>query len=103
MSKVSKIEMRIQFAIRNFYEKNYEDPGKRIKDLVIHDISFKENEKGLNITIQLERPGLLIGHHGKNIDALRKFFEKEFEKEVQLNCEEKTFSFLNFYDLGDIY
>ena len=58
--------------------------------LGITDIDFK-NKDVLEIIVTLERPGLLIGKAGRDINALTESLKKCFNKEVKiLIVEDKT-------------
>jgi|GEM_PF-6584135 len=81
----------------------FEEARKNIDALGI----TKLNIKGNVFTITLTRPGLLIGHKGKNIDQLHAYLSKEYRKKVVIHIkEERALQYLypyhpNDYDCGD--
>lgn len=57
--------------------------------LKIHSIDVDtQNKSSINVTIKLFRPGLLIGHHGKDIDAIQNKLTEIFAKTTKINIVE---------------
>ena len=67
---------QIGYKLSTFYlnknEGDYQRAAKEVICLLITDIEVE----GKEIHIYLGRPGLIIGHKGKNIDALTEFLGK---------------------------
>ena len=74
--EIGEKEQNILRTIGYFYHDTYapdlNGAYKCIKDLGIHKVIIEDNI----IYICLERPGLLIGVKGSNIDALQKYLSK---------------------------
>jgi len=57
--------------------------------LRIHGIDVETQDKNnITVTIRLNRPGLLIGKAGKDIDAVRDMLESYFNKGTKINIVE---------------
>ena len=55
----------------------------------IHGIDVETQDKNnITVTIRLNRPGLLIGKAGKDIDAVRDMLERYFNKTTKINLVE---------------
>lgn len=55
----------------------------------IHGIDVETQDKNnITVTIRLNRPGLLIGKGGKDIDAIRDMLESYFNKGTKINIVE---------------
>jgi predicted RNA-binding protein YlqC (UPF0109 family) len=55
----------------------------------IHGIDVETQDKNnITVTIRLNRPGLLIGRAGKDIDAVRDMLESYFNKGTKINIVE---------------
>ena len=79
-----------------YFGKNNQDVKKtneEIESLKIRKIDFDKNI----LTISLERPGLLIGMKGQNIDNLKTYLQKQLKKYIQINIVEDN-SLSNLYD-----
>ena len=85
-------QVRISF-LAYFEGWSYEDGGidpYRIVNFGIIKFSVKPQKgKKLIISIHLERPGLLIGKHGKRINALQKYLTERFDRDVHIELIEK--------------
>lgn len=68
---VQEIAARIGVFFLRKNDNDYEAARKEILELRISNISF-ENPPG-EVSIELSRPGLLIGRRGEQIDSLEKF------------------------------
>lgn len=55
----------------------------------IHDISIEQDFDELKVQIELERPGLLIGKGGSNINRLTEELEKYFDVKIHFVIKEK--------------
>lgn len=98
--------MNLGFIGRKKREKQRQDLLKEIKrgmvsywetndmsriPMGITNVDFKKEKDILNITVTLERPGLLIGKTGRNIDGLRKALKKCLKQKVEvLLIEDKS-------------
>lgn len=66
------------------FQETYKKAIEEITALRISSIDFKRGD----IVITLMRPGLLIGRHGENINALEKFLRKKITfKEIKIKEE----------------
>lgn len=62
---------------------------QRVDLLGIHSISVDtQSDEAVTVTITLNRPGLLIGKGGKDIDAVRERLSKLFGRETNIDIEE---------------
>jgi hypothetical protein len=55
-----------------------------IKTFGITDISFKETDDNTEMTITLERPGILIGKAGQTINAVTEYVSKHEDKPIKI-------------------
>ena len=88
-----KVKHIIQSFFDGFYVYDIIDAPPVIKDLTtrdmgIHKVTVKTKSDRINITICLDRPGLLIGKKGSTIEALKKHLEKVLEKEIHIHIKE---------------
>ena len=71
--------------------------------LNITDLQFSNTKKRLIIYVITERPGLLIGKGGVQLEKLRDNLSKVFKKPVTINIKESTvwnrLHYPNMYDL----
>jgi ribosomal protein S3 len=104
----TKIEVEIAYKIGYFYfnmnsgiTNLIEQVKETTKDIDVLKITKIEFD-GSNISITTQRPGLLIGRHGADIQALSEWLHKEFLFEKILLVEERILGNLyNFqYALG---
>ena len=61
-----------------------------LHSLGIYDFTVLEKEEKIEIRISLERPGILIGVHGRLITGLVKYLTEMMKKEVKFNIIEST-------------
>lgn len=106
---MSNIEKKQIISAIGFYyflknNKDVQKANEEINLLKIHNIDFKNNI----ITIKLERPGVLIGRRGENIDNLTGYLCKDLQKDIQINIVEelelqnlRSFEYVD-YDYPDI-
>ncbi len=75
------------WIMTQFWQENHFDYKKdaRIVDIKVKKFLFR---KIINILIMTERPGLLIGKHGKFINDLKIELEKELKKKVNIDLKE---------------
>lgn len=87
-----KREKSFKTHIRYFFEgfDDYLEPTIKISinTFGITDFKFREYRNYYQITITLERPGLLIGKHGTTIDALKKSLSDMYNKQVKIEIKE---------------
>jgi len=88
---------QVKFAIRTYFDGYYDEDiadippiiqGLSTRDLGIHKIKVKSSSNKVNITITLERPGLIIGKKGSTIDALKEHLENVLSKKVVIHIED---------------
>jgi len=103
--KVDKIRSVI-YLFQEFYlnkhhstdmEKMYEEAREEMSILGITAINITRKK----LIIRLQRPGILIGRHGENIDALKKFLQDHEEKRALIIEEEKILNILLPYYYTD--
>jgi predicted RNA-binding protein YlqC (UPF0109 family) len=58
------------------------------RDMGIHKVTVKTKSDRINITICLDRPGLIIGKKGSTIEALKKHLEGIFNKKIHISIKE---------------
>jgi len=80
------LKKKVCRTIRNFFE--YADLKASIISFGITDVSVEQNKKEMKITITLERPGLLIGKHGRVINALETHLKGVFSMDVSISIKE---------------
>lgn len=73
-NKPTQLEEQIGYKISDFYLKkhngNYKDAAKEVESLNIVRIHLNESKE---LVVESARPGLMIGRHGANINALQDF------------------------------
>jgi len=76
--------------IREFFEGNQKEKAPIVKIPVLHfgitDIKFKKHKSYIEITIELERPGMLIGGNGKIVGKLCKYLT--VDENIKINAVE---------------
>jgi hypothetical protein len=82
-----------------YYEKYGKEAVKIIQNLKIHMISVNINTKEL--TIKLERPGVLIGVKGENINNLKLFMGIDKINIIEENVLDGLYSFVYSYPIDD--
>jgi ribosomal protein S3 len=65
---------------------NVQRSNEEINDLQITNIKLNDDE----VTIELSRPGLLIGFKGQNLDNLKRFLQDVFCVKLKFNIIENT-------------
>lgn len=93
----TETQRRAQAIARNigyyFLEKNnndYEACYRELDSLKIHGYEISsETPEAIFFVILLERPGLLIGYHGKDIENLQNFLSDKFKKKIIIRIKEE--------------
>lgn len=87
---------RLKYSFRSYFEgSGYEDwsidpiEPILIKKFGITDIQFKFKKNLVEMTITLERPGILIGKGGRTIDGVSKFLSSPEQRVKILIIESK--------------
>lgn len=90
MSKQSKLNRRVAKMIDDFFiwDKENISTGLPSNYIQMTKITVKEKKSEINITVELCRPGLLIGKAGRTIDAITKRLTDHFGKKVNIHIEE---------------
>lgn len=92
-----KNDFSVKHAIQSFFDGFYifgliDSPpmieGLTTRDMGIHKVTVKTKSDRINITICLDRPGLLIGKKGSMINALKAHLDELFDKEVHIKIKE---------------
>lgn len=89
LSKQSRLNRKVANIIKEYFE--CDQDGKKpynISSLQITKVSVKERKNIVKITVELGRPGLLIGKAGKDIDAINTILEHSFNKKISINIRE---------------
>lgn len=60
----------------------------QIHNLMITNFEVEKTSNVINITITLERPGILIGKGGITIDSLKKYLENQIQIPVTIKIKE---------------
>jgi ribosomal protein S3 len=81
-------EEKILNAIGYFYleenEYDYKETSKNLKELSIHNITY-ENSR---VNIYLERPGLMIGKKGENLEKLTGYISNYIKEKISITVME---------------
>jgi ribosomal protein S3 len=83
--KRDRNERYVKYLIKRFIEN-----GNTILILTVYLIEVKTKKNEITINITVDRPGVLIGKGGKNIDSLRNFIHEAIESkpEIRINIHE---------------
>jgi len=60
----------------------------KLKTAGANKVSIERSAGKLNISVQVARPGMVIGRGGSGVEELRKMIEKEIGQKISLNIEE---------------
>jgi predicted RNA-binding protein YlqC (UPF0109 family) len=89
MSKQSRLNRKVANIINNFFMKGDElSSGFPSNYIQMTKVIVKEKKAEVNITVELSRPGLLIGKAGRTIDAVNKRLADYFNKKVNIHIKE---------------
>ena len=83
---------QFKFQLVDFFVKQYAKTREEMLSMGITQLKLKFNSWDCTnvFTIVLRRPGLLIGRHGENIDALQKYLKEHVKvvENIKLAIEE---------------
>ena len=90
ISKQSRLNRRVAKMIDDFFiwDKENISTGLPSNYIQMTKITVKEKKTEVNITVELCRPGLLIGKAGRTLDAITKRLTDYFGKKVNIHIEE---------------
>ncbi|WP_458659087.1 30S ribosomal protein S3 [Candidatus Vidania fulgoroideorum] len=79
--------------------------NKIIGEFICNEIYLEILEKDLIITIYSIKPGLIIGHNGKNVNLIKEYLKKKYNFNAYLNIKEShildhdfSFFFINLFN-----
>jgi len=98
---IERVEKQIALddTVKKTIKMYYDDNGLSLDLLGIRDIHSENKKDQVLITIELERPGILIGKGGQNIDNLNKYLKDFLEKDISINIKESKFWWPDFTNM----
>ena len=78
----------VYFYFTSVDETGYGIDTRRLNSLNIHDVLTREENGVIEVKFILERPGILIGRAGRDLDKLEEYLSERLEGKVKVLIEE---------------
>ena len=96
--EVARIPLDCSFSVEPIEGVSFEEDARATGEITdnggymrlrLHNIIINtQNESSISATFVLRRPGLLIGHSGKDFNNIKELLEKAFNKKVDISIRE---------------